>query len=88
MTNPAIDPFREAVVTSLRCFIGPESDITAEPGPQHCARLELQQPILEVEEMEALKVGAAPRVGVPTFPALQAEEHAVDVSTRGSDVLT
>jgi glutamate synthase (NADPH/NADH) len=33
VTNPAIDPFREAVVTSLRCFIGPEGDITAsEPG--------------------------------------------------------
>jgi hypothetical protein len=28
VTNPAIDPFREAVVTSLRCFIGPEGDIT------------------------------------------------------------
>ena len=25
VTNPAIDPFREAVVTSLMCFIGPES---------------------------------------------------------------
>jgi hypothetical protein len=24
VTNPAIDPFREAVVTSLRCFVGPE----------------------------------------------------------------
>ena len=33
VTNPAIDPFREAVVTSLKCFIGPEGDITeADPG--------------------------------------------------------
>ncbi|GIL79137.1 hypothetical protein Vretimale_16677 [Volvox reticuliferus] len=55
VTNPAIDPFREAVVTSLRCFIGPETDLTAEPGPQHCGRLELPQPILDVSEMEALK---------------------------------
>ncbi|KXZ50144.1 hypothetical protein GPECTOR_17g780 [Gonium pectorale] len=55
VTNPAIDPFREAVVTSLRCFIGPEQDLTAEPGPNNCARLELAQPILNVEEMEALK---------------------------------
>ncbi|GLI65807.1 hypothetical protein VaNZ11_009430 [Volvox africanus] len=55
VTNPAIDPFREAVVTSLRCFIGPETDITAEPGPQHCGRLELPQPILDIAEMEALK---------------------------------
>lgn len=57
MTNPAIDPFREAVVTSLRCFIGPEVDLTAEPGPNHCGRLEMPQPILDIEEMEALKVG-------------------------------
>ncbi|GFR49656.1 hypothetical protein Agub_g11798 [Astrephomene gubernaculifera] len=55
VTNPAIDPFREAVVTSLRCFIGPEVDLTAEPGPSHCARLELPQPVIDVEEMEALK---------------------------------
>lgn len=55
MTNPAIDPFREAVVTSLRCFVGPEEDMTAVLGPQHCARLELPQPVLSIAEMEALK---------------------------------
>ena len=60
VTNPAIDPFREAVVTSLRCFVGPEVDLTSEPGPQQCARLELPQPVLDIDEMEALKVGAAP----------------------------
>eukprot|EP00198_Chlamydomonas_reinhardtii_P003746 XP_001693082.1 glutamate synthase, NADH-dependent [Chlamydomonas reinhardtii] len=55
VTNPAIDPFREAVVTSLRCFVGPEVDLTSEPGPQQCARLELPQPVLDIDEMEALK---------------------------------
>lgn len=44
MTNPAIDPFREAVVTSLRCFIGPEGDIT-QLTEQHAHRLDLQQPV-------------------------------------------
>ena len=42
VTNPAIDPLREAVVTSLRCFIGPEKDITAS-GAEHTARLDLLQ---------------------------------------------
>jgi glutamate synthase (NADPH/NADH) len=54
VTNPAIDPFREAVVTSLRCFVGPEGDITASV-PSHARRLELEQPILTIAECEAIK---------------------------------
>jgi glutamate synthase (NADPH/NADH) len=54
VTNPAIDPFREAVVTSLRCFIGPEGDITAS-SPSHAHRLDLAQPVLRPQEMAALK---------------------------------
>ena len=30
VTNPAIDPIREKFVTSARCMIGPEGDITGE----------------------------------------------------------
>lgn len=55
VTNPAIDPFREAVVTSLKCFIGPEGDVTSPGGAGHAFRLELQQPLLRSAEMEALK---------------------------------
>jgi glutamate synthase (NADH) len=55
VTNPAIDPFREAVVTSLRCFIGPEADLTAAPGPEHAARLELEHPLLSPAELAAIK---------------------------------
>ncbi|KIZ01899.1 glutamate synthase (NADPH/NADH) [Monoraphidium neglectum] len=54
VTNPAIDPFREAIVTSLRCFVGPEGDITTSL-PTHARRLELEQPVLTIEECEALK---------------------------------
>lgn len=54
VTNPAIDPFREAVVTSLRCFIGPELDVT-EVSESHAHRLDLAQPVLRLDEMEALK---------------------------------
>lgn len=54
VTNPAIDPFRESVVTSLRTFIGPEGDLS-EVSPEHCYRMELQQPILSLREMSALK---------------------------------
>lgn len=54
MTNPAIDPFREAVVTSLRTFIGPEGDLSA-VEPKHCYRMELQHPVLTLKEMAAIK---------------------------------
>lgn len=55
VTNPAIDPFREAVVTSLRCFVGPEGDITEPSAERSCGRLDLAQPVLLLEEMEAIK---------------------------------
>eukprot|EP00798_Chlamydomonas_sp_ICE-L_P026060 gene26060-11762_t len=54
VTNPAIDPFREAVVTSLRCFVGPEFGLT-ETTAEHAHRLDLPQPILTIIEMEAIK---------------------------------
>jgi Glutamate synthase central domain len=54
VTNPAIDPFREEVVTSLKCFVGPEKDITSF-SEGHAQRLELEQPVLSVAEMDALK---------------------------------
>lgn len=54
VTNPAIDPFRESVVTSLRTFIGPEGDLS-EVSPEHCYRMELEQPILSLRQMSALK---------------------------------
>lgn len=54
VTNPAIDPFREAVVTSLRTFVGPEGDLSA-VEPEHCYRMELQQPVLTLKEVAAIK---------------------------------
>lgn len=38
VTNPALDPFREKLVTSTRSMIGPEGDITDAPNPTQAAR--------------------------------------------------
>ena len=54
VTNPPIDPIREALVTSTRCMVGPEGDIT-ETHERQAHRLELEQPILLPEELQALK---------------------------------
>ncbi|TVT97435.1 hypothetical protein EJB05_57316, partial [Eragrostis curvula] len=54
VTNPPIDPIREKVVTSMECMIGPEGDLS-ETTEQQCHRLELKGPLLDINEMEAIK---------------------------------
>ncbi|XP_060602982.1 uncharacterized protein LOC132756035 [Ruditapes philippinarum] len=54
VTNPPIDPFREKIVMSLACPIGPEANIL-EPSAEQCRRLWLEQPILSLSDCEVLK---------------------------------
>ena len=54
VTNPPIDPFREKIVMSLACPIGPEGNIL-EPNPGQCRRLWLENPILGLSDMEIIK---------------------------------
>lgn len=54
VTNPPIDPIREAVITSTECMVGPEGDLT-EVAESQCNRLSLKSPLLTLEEMEAVK---------------------------------
>ena len=55
VTNPPIDPIREAIVMSLNSFIGPKPnllDINAVNPPM---RLEVTQPILDFQDMARLR---------------------------------
>ncbi len=55
VTNPPIDPIREAIVMSLNRFIGPKPnllDINAVNPPM---RLEVTQPVLDFESMARLR---------------------------------
>lgn len=54
VTNPPIDPIREAIVTSTECMVGPEGDLT-ETCDSQCQRLSLKGPLISIEEMEAIK---------------------------------
>ncbi|CAK9821685.1 Glutamate synthase [NADH] [Anthophora retusa] len=54
VTNPPIDPFREKIVMSMLCPIGPESNIL-EPNELQVHRLFLPQPILSLEDLEIIK---------------------------------
>ena len=57
VTNPPIDPFREKVVMSLACPIGPEGNIL-EPSAELCHRLWLDNPILSLGDLKAIKTTA------------------------------
>lgn len=54
VTNPPIDPFREKIVMSLACPIGPEGNLL-EPNRKQCHRLWLENPILSLADMEVIK---------------------------------
>ena len=54
VTNPPIDPFREKIVMSLACPIGPESNLLM-PSGSECRRLWLENPIISLHDLEVLK---------------------------------
>ena len=54
VTNPPIDPIREAIVMSLECYVGPQGNLL-EMNESQCERLMLPSPILEIEKFNALK---------------------------------
>ena len=53
VTNPPIDPIREAVVMSLGSYVGPQGNLL-EMNKEQCHRLYLPSPILSVEEFTAV----------------------------------
>ncbi|KAL7269400.1 glutamate synthase [NADH] [Rhizina undulata] len=54
VTNPPIDPIREAIVMSLECYVGPQGNVL-EMDPSQCHRLLLASPVLSIEELNAVK---------------------------------
>lgn len=54
VTNPPIDPFRERIVMSLRQVIGPTYNML-ETDRRQCQRLVLENPVLSLRELEAVK---------------------------------
>lgn len=54
VTNPPIDPFREKIVMSLQCPIGPESNLL-DPSVNQVHRIWLPNPIISIPETTMLK---------------------------------
>ncbi|MET1116892.1 MAG: glutamate synthase-related protein, partial [Comamonas sp.] len=55
VTNPPIDPIREAIVMSLVSFIGPKPNLLDINQVNPPMRLEVQQPVLDFEAMDKLR---------------------------------
>jgi glutamate synthase (NADPH/NADH) large chain len=51
VTNPPIDPIREAIVMSLNSFIGPKPNLLDINNVNPPMRLEVSQPILDFDDM-------------------------------------
>ncbi len=54
VTNPAIDPIREELITSSVTFVGSESDIL-HPGPENCRMIRLESPLVNNDELARLR---------------------------------
>ncbi len=54
VTNPPIDPIREAIVMSLQTAVGPEGNLL-EMNASQCHKLLLPSPVLTLQEMTAVK---------------------------------
>jgi glutamate synthase (NADPH/NADH) large chain len=55
VTNPAIDPIREELVTSIVSFIGPKPNLLGIDEMNPPLRLEISQPVLDFFEMEKIR---------------------------------
>src|SRR3954449_13316223 len=69
VTNPPIDPIREAIVMSLGTGVGAEGNLLDET-PEHAHQLVMDQPILRNRELETLR-----RVSTDVFRA-----HTIDIT--------
>src|SRR5215212_6777539 len=54
VTNPPIDPIREAIVMSVATGVGSERNLLAET-PEHAHQLAMQTPVLRNAELEKLR---------------------------------
>jgi glutamate synthase (NADPH/NADH) large chain len=55
VTNPAIDPIREELVTSVVSFIGPKPNLLGIDEVNPPLRLEVSQPVLDFEQIETIR---------------------------------
>jgi glutamate synthase (NADPH/NADH) large chain/glutamate synthase (ferredoxin) len=73
VTNPPIDPIREAIVMSLVSFIGPKPNLLDINQVNPPMRLEVSQPVLDFADMEKLR-------NIRAFTKGKFRSHVVDIT--------
>ena len=69
VTNPPIDPQREALVMSLRTTVGAIGNLLDET-PEHCRRVAMPQPVLQNGELAKLRTLDRDRFPTATLSTL------------------
>ena len=69
VTNPPIDSIREEIITATVSTIGRERNLL-KPEPESCRQIEIQNPILSVEELEKIRAISRPGFQTATLPIL------------------
>ncbi|MEO1766735.1 glutamate synthase large subunit [Thiobacter aerophilum] len=82
VTNPPIDPIREAIVMSLKTCFGPERNLFEET-PEHARRIEVHSPVLTHEKFVFLTQQAGPEYKSVTLdlnydPAQRSLKNAIE----------
>ncbi len=77
VTNPPIDPIREEIVTSTHTMAGARGNLL-NPGPESCALIRLDQPILTNEELDKLRFIKRPGFKSETLPILFTAAHGAE----------
>ncbi|MEO5377816.1 MAG: glutamate synthase large subunit [Magnetococcus sp. DMHC-6] len=74
VTNPPIDPIREALVMSLYLQLGPMGNLFTET-PDHVRRLRLHQPILTNADLAKIRACSHPHLRAKTISILFPVDH-------------
>ncbi len=69
VTNPAIDPIREELITASVTFLGSEADLV-NPGPDNCRMIKLENPIVDNEKLAQIRDFKAAGFKSATLPIL------------------
>ncbi|MFW6169148.1 MAG: glutamate synthase central domain-containing protein, partial [Planctomycetota bacterium] len=69
VTNPPIDPLREALVMSLMAYVGKKRNLLAET-PEHCRQVKLPHPILTNEDLHRLRAARSEHLKVAEISSL------------------
>jgi len=69
VTNPAIDPIREELITASVTFLGSEADLI-NPGPDNCRMIKLENPIIDNVKLARIRALKADGFKAATLPIL------------------